>query len=329
MAAGVHEHPAAGQFGIQPPAADADPTLRNVGDDSADLAQRAFAHQFPRVDEVGHPVALIGHHQSAFPLHGEVEQALGLTGRDDQRLLHQHMQSSFQAGLDLVVVVAVRGADQCAVGVDLPSLEPLDERAPAAEVRHVAAGLVHELPSVRFHRIGDGDDLHRAIGLDARQVGVSHVAASAHEHHGQSFLRHVASSPGNTATSAPAESYMLGPDSTERQGDIMRIGIYGGNIRRGKPLSSLVDEIIEKEEQGFASYWTPQVGTFDALTLLALAGQATSRIELGTAVVPSYPRHPSALAQQAATVNALCGGRLVLGVGPSHAPGIEGPGAGL
>ena len=103
----------------------------------------------------------------------------------------------------------------------------------------------------------------------------------------------------------------------------MRIGIYGGNVRRGKPLTSLVDEIVEKEQQGFASYWTPQVGTFDALTVLALAGQQTSRIELGTAVVPSYPRHPSALAQQAATVNALCGGRLVLGVGPSHAPAIE------
>lgn len=103
----------------------------------------------------------------------------------------------------------------------------------------------------------------------------------------------------------------------------MRIGIYGGNVRRGQPLTSLVDEVVEREEQGFASYWTPQVGTFDALTMLALAGQATSRIELGTAVVPSYPRHPSALAQQAATVNALCGGRLVLGVGPSHAPGIE------
>ncbi|MBD3649045.1 MAG: TIGR03564 family F420-dependent LLM class oxidoreductase, partial [Pseudomonadales bacterium] len=41
------------------------------------------------------------------------------------------------------------------------------------------------------------------------------------------------------------------------------------------------------------------------------------------AVVPSYPRHPTALAQQAATVNALTGGRLVLGVGPSHKPGIE------
>jgi F420-dependent oxidoreductase-like protein len=103
----------------------------------------------------------------------------------------------------------------------------------------------------------------------------------------------------------------------------MKIGIYGGNVRRGAPLISLIDEIKDMEQRGFASYWVPQVGTYDALTMIALAGQQTSTIEFGTAVVPSYPRHPSALAQQAATVNALTGGRLILGVGPSHKPGIE------
>lgn len=103
----------------------------------------------------------------------------------------------------------------------------------------------------------------------------------------------------------------------------MRIGIYGGNVRRGRPLSSLVDEIVEKEAEGFVSYWMPQVHMFDALTMIAMAGPQTSKIEMGTAVVPSYPRHPNALAQQAATVNSLTEGRLVLGVGPSHAPGIE------
>ena len=103
----------------------------------------------------------------------------------------------------------------------------------------------------------------------------------------------------------------------------MRIGIYGGNVRRGRPLTSLVEEIVEKESEGYVSYWMPQVHMFDALTMIALAGPQTSTIEMGTAVVPSYPRHPNALAQQAATVNSLTGGRLVLGVGPSHAPGIE------
>lgn len=103
----------------------------------------------------------------------------------------------------------------------------------------------------------------------------------------------------------------------------MKIGIYGGNVRRNAALTSLVDDVVRFEDAGFSSYWMPQVGTFDALTMIALAGQQTSAIELGTAVVPTYPRHPNALAQQAATVNALTGGRLVLGIGPSHAPGIE------
>ena len=62
---------------------------------------------------------------------------------------------------------------------------------------------------------------------------------------------------------------------------------------------------------------------FDALTMLALAGRQTSRIELGTAVVPTYPRHPTALAQQALTAQAATNGRLALGIGPSHQPMVE------
>jgi F420-dependent oxidoreductase-like protein len=61
----------------------------------------------------------------------------------------------------------------------------------------------------------------------------------------------------------------------------------------------------------------------DALDVLAVAGGRTSRIGLGVGVVPTYPRHPLALAQQAATVQAFCGGRLTLGVGVSHRPVIE------
>ena len=73
----------------------------------------------------------------------------------------------------------------------------------------------------------------------------------------------------------------------------MKLGIYGGNIRRGQPLSSLVDEISEMENQGFSSYWCPQVGTYDALTMIALAGPQTSTIELGTAVVTSKCASPA------------------------------------
>ncbi len=63
----------------------------------------------------------------------------------------------------------------------------------------------------------------------------------------------------------------------------------------------------------------PQVpNDFDCLTMVALMGARTSRIELGTAVVPLQAQHPIALARQALSVHAGTGGRLALGVGPSH-----------
>ncbi len=73
------------------------------------------------------------------------------------------------------------------------------------------------------------------------------------------------------------------------------------------------------EDAGFASVWVPQIpDDFDALTAATLIGTRTSRIEIGTAVVPVQPRHPIALAHQALSVQAVCQGRLTLGVGVSH-----------
>jgi F420-dependent oxidoreductase-like protein len=73
------------------------------------------------------------------------------------------------------------------------------------------------------------------------------------------------------------------------------------------------------EDAGLASVWIPQIpDEFDALTACALAGVETARIEIGTAVVPVQPRHPIALAQQALSTQAACGGRLALGLGVSH-----------
>lgn len=79
-----------------------------------------------------------------------------------------------------------------------------------------------------------------------------------------------------------------------------------------------VADVVDAERAGFAAVWTPQVFGWDALTLLALAAGATERIELGTAVVPIYPRHPLSLAASALTTAAAAGGRLTLGIGPSH-----------
>jgi F420-dependent oxidoreductase-like protein len=90
-------------------------------------------------------------------------------------------------------------------------------------------------------------------------------------------------------------------------------------------LDKLVDAVVEAEQLGFSGLWlTHIIGSVDALTALALAGQRTSRIELGTFVVPTYPHHPSALAQQALTTQAACGNRLTLGIGVSHRVVMEG-----
>lgn len=87
--------------------------------------------------------------------------------------------------------------------------------------------------------------------------------------------------------------------------------------------AEVVQRANDAERAGFRSAWLPQVAGLDALTVLALAGKETSRIELGTAVVPTYPRHPTVLAGQALTVQQVTNGRLALGIGLSHKMMIE------
>lgn len=79
------------------------------------------------------------------------------------------------------------------------------------------------------------------------------------------------------------------------------------------------------ERLGVARIWLTTGGAGpDALTLFAAAAVRTSRIGLGTDIIPAFPRHPLALVQQAIVVAALAPGRLRLGVGPSHQPSVEG-----
>ncbi len=106
----------------------------------------------------------------------------------------------------------------------------------------------------------------------------------------------------------------------------MRIGVFvGASTADLMGLDELIGRIKQAEEDGFDSFWVPHISArgYDALTVLALAGMETSRIELGVGVVPTYPRHPVALAQQALTTAAATGSRFLLGIGPSHRPGIE------
>ena len=103
----------------------------------------------------------------------------------------------------------------------------------------------------------------------------------------------------------------------------MRIGLFVGAMELMRNVAERLQRISEAEADGFDSYWLPQQFGADMLTVIAMAGMQTHRIELGTAVVPTYPRHPVAMAQQALTAQVAAGGRLTLGIGVSHRSTIE------
>jgi F420-dependent oxidoreductase-like protein len=107
----------------------------------------------------------------------------------------------------------------------------------------------------------------------------------------------------------------------------MRIGLMIGpeKGRYRHKVAQLVADAEAAEAAGFTSVWVSQVpGDFDAFTAITLMGQATERIELGTAIVPIQTRHPIAMAQETLSNQAVCEGRFTLGLGTSHHWIIEG-----
>lgn len=105
----------------------------------------------------------------------------------------------------------------------------------------------------------------------------------------------------------------------------MRIGMVIPSPGSGVALDDALARIERAEQLGFASVWTVNIQSlgYDALTLLALAGRRTERIELATFVAPTWPRHPAVMAQQALTTQVAARGRLTLGIGLSHQVVIE------
>lgn len=97
----------------------------------------------------------------------------------------------------------------------------------------------------------------------------------------------------------------------------MKLSVLFPETRSVRHVVSLAQR---SEALGFHAMHLGAAFGIDPIMALALAGSETERITLGTAVVPSWPRHPVVMAQQAATANAACGGRFRLGVGPSHPP---------
>ena len=100
----------------------------------------------------------------------------------------------------------------------------------------------------------------------------------------------------------------------------MELGIFGSS----RNVSELTEQVEKAADLGYSTFWTPQIFNLDALTALAVVSSKVANIRLGTSVVPTFPRHPMMLAQQALTVNQVSGGRLDLGIGLSHKPVVEG-----
>jgi F420-dependent oxidoreductase-like protein len=101
----------------------------------------------------------------------------------------------------------------------------------------------------------------------------------------------------------------------------VRVGVMIGPERgdSARKVARMLDDVEWAENAGLDTAWIPQVpGDFDALIAIALMGTRTTRIELGSAVVPVHAQHPVALARQALSAHAAAGGRLALGIGASH-----------
>ena len=108
--------------------------------------------------------------------------------------------------------------------------------------------------------------------------------------------------------------------------DVSNLPVRGrvGLVVEARDVGTAINRIREAEQAGVQQVWmTQSVGMLDTLTLFAAAAAHTTRIRLGTSIVPIYPRHPLVMAQQAVTVDALAPGRLRLGVGTSHRHAME------
>ncbi len=100
----------------------------------------------------------------------------------------------------------------------------------------------------------------------------------------------------------------------------MKIGVM---FDTEQPFDRMVDQVGLLRDAGIEAAWASQIFGYDALTALAAIGREIKGIEFGTAVVPTYPRHPVMLAGQALTAQAATDGRLTLGIGLSHQVVIE------
>ncbi len=103
----------------------------------------------------------------------------------------------------------------------------------------------------------------------------------------------------------------------------MRMGVMLGAVGGGEGIDDIVAAARRVEAAGLDQLWMANIFSFDAIGTLAIVGREVPRIRVGTAVTPTFPRHPTALAQQALTTAAATENRFTLGIGLSHKLVIE------
>lgn len=103
----------------------------------------------------------------------------------------------------------------------------------------------------------------------------------------------------------------------------MRLGVMLGVEGAAATIENIIETAKNIEAKGFHHLWMANIFSFDAISILSIVGRETDRIGLGTAVMPTYPRHPTAIAQQALTAASVTGNRFTLGIGLSHKIVIE------
>ncbi|MDQ3740078.1 MAG: LLM class flavin-dependent oxidoreductase [Actinomycetota bacterium] len=101
----------------------------------------------------------------------------------------------------------------------------------------------------------------------------------------------------------------------------MALGCF---VSVGRSLEQAVGRVRVAEELGYEAVYVTHIAGRESLTVLTHYANHTERIRVGTGVVPIYTRTPATMAQTAATIDEISGGRLNLGLGVSHRPVVEG-----
>jgi alkanesulfonate monooxygenase SsuD/methylene tetrahydromethanopterin reductase-like flavin-dependent oxidoreductase (luciferase family) len=95
-------------------------------------------------------------------------------------------------------------------------------------------------------------------------------------------------------------------------------------ISTGRSLHGAIERVKLAESLGYETVYTTHIAGRESLTVLTAYAMSTTSIRVGSGVVPIYTRTPATMAQTAATIDELSGGRLTLGLGLSHRPVVEG-----